>query len=304
MQALPLINIEQSINTYKSLHKPNPSFGMDTFSPDFNPHGLVILQNNGKGSTGVPVRCGHYVLILTLKGSSVRHVNQHDYAVPSHSIQLLVPGSIHSFEDTTENSEFFVLLFDREFLSEALEPLLLFHKKNPQHVEFDGIEFTKVKGIYEALNLEYKSKEDEYHALSASLLTQLLLLMKRGKLAKPRTEIQNRSQQITSQFLCLIEEHFQKRKRVQEYADILELTPKHLSETIKDTLNESALFFIHKRIIKEIQYLLVYSSLSIKQIASSLNFENSSEMGRFFKRYEGVSPRNYQLQYKNPLQSV
>ena len=304
MQELPLISIKQSIEAYKSLHEPKPSFGMDTFSDDFHPHGLVILQNNGKGSTGVPVRCGHYVLILTLKGSSLRHVNQHDYAVGSHCVQLLVPGTIHSFEDTTANSEFFVLLFDREFLGQDLDALLRFHKDHPQHVELDGIEFTKVIAIYEALNLEYKNKEEGYTALASSLLTQLLLLMKRGKLSKPKTEIQNRSQQITSQFLCLIEEHFQKRKRVQDYADILELTPKHLSETIKETLDKSALFFIHKRIAKEIQYLLVYSSLSIKQIAASLNFENSSEMGRFFKRYEDVSPRNYQLLHKNPSKTV
>ena len=86
---------------------------------------------------------------------------------------------------------------------------------------------------------------------------------------------------------------------MQSYADILEITPKHLGETIKMTLDKSALHFIHQRIIKEIQYLLVYSDLSIKQIAASLHFENSSEMGRFFKRYEGISPKNFKLAQKN-----
>ena len=299
MQELPLISIEQSINTYKSLHASNPSFGMDVFSKDFNPHGLVVLQNNGKGSTGVPIRCNHYILILTLKGGSIRHINQHDYRVPAHAIQLLVPGVIHSFEDTEPNSEFFVLLFDRNFLAEDLESLLVFHQEHPQHTDLDGQGLKKVLSLYEQINLEYKNKEDGYLELSASLLTQLLYLLKRGKLAKPKEEIQNRSQQITSSFLCLIEQHFQKIKTVQGYADILELSPKHLSETIKEGLDKSALFFIHQRLVKEIQFLLVYSEMSIKQIASNLNFENSSEMGRFFKRYEEISPRNYQLRHKN-----
>jgi len=299
MQELPLMSIEQIINAYKSLHASKPSFGMDVYAEGFNPHGLVVLQNNGKGSTGVPVRCDHYILILTLKGGSVRHVNQHDYEVPAHAIQLLVPEAIHSFEDMEPNSEFFVLLFDREFLPQELETLLYFHKENPQYVDLDGLEFTKVLSIYEQLNLEYKNKDHGYEELSRSLLTQLLYLLKRGKLSKPKEEIQNRSEQITSQFLCLIEEHFHTRKSVQEYADILELTPKHLSETIKSTLHKPALFFIHKRIVKEIQYLLVYSSMSIKQIASSLNFENSSQMGRFFKGYEEKSPKNYRLSLQN-----
>lgn len=298
MQELPLMSIEQTINAYKSLHASKPSFGMDVYAEDFNPHGLVVLQNNGKGSTGVPVRCNHYILILTLKGGSVRHINQHAYEVPSRAIQLLVPEAIHSFEDTAPNSEFFVLLFEREFLPPELEMLLLFHKENPQYVDLDGLEFTKIIGIYEQLNLEYKNKDSGYEELSCSLLTQLLYLLKRGKLSKPKEEIKNRSEQITSQFLCLIEEHFYTRKSVQEYADILELSPKHLSETIKHTLDKPALFFIHKRIIKEIQYLLVYSKMSIKQIAFSLNFENSSQMGRFFKKYEDKSPRTYQLSLK------
>jgi len=298
MQELALISIEQSINTYKSLHASKPSFGMDVYADDFNPHGLVILQNNGKGSTGIPVRCNHYVFILTLKGGSVRHINQHDYKVGSHAIQLLVPGVIHSFEDTEPNSKFLVLLFDKDFLPDDLDNLLAFHQEHHEYVDLDGLSFTRVLSLYEQINLEYKNKEDGYSEVATSLLIQLLYLLKRGKLAKPRELLQNIGQQITSKFLCLIESHFQTRKTVQEYADILELSPKHLSETIKEILSKTALFFIHQRIIKEIQFLLIYSEMSIKQIASSLNFENSSELGRFFKRYEEISPRNYQLKHK------
>ena len=299
MQELPLISIEQSINAYKSLHASKPCFGMDIFEESFDPHGLVVLQNNGKGSTGVPIRCNHYVLILTLKGGSVRHINQHDYEVPTHAIQLLVPGAIHSFEDTEPDSQFYVLLFDEDFLSKETEKLLYFHKEHPQYVDLDVPDFTRVKGLYEELNIEYKKKEHGYEDLSRLLLTQLLYLVQRGKLQKPKREIHSRSEQVCSAFLCLVEEHFQKRKSVQEYADILELTPKHLSETIKENLDETALYFIHKRIIKEIQYLLVYSTMSIKQIASVLNFNNSSELGRFFKRYEDKSPTNYRLSFQN-----
>lgn len=298
MPSLPLISIEQSINTYKSLHEPHPSFGMDVYAEDFNPHGLVVLQNNGKGSTGVPIRCNHYILILTLKGGSIRHINQHDFHVPSQAIQLLVPENIHSFEDTEPNSEFLVLLFDRDFLSPHTQSLLEFHHEHLEHLNLDGLAFTKILSLYEQINLEYKNKLEGYVELSSSLLTQLLQLLKRGKLAKPKEVIQNRSEQITSGFLCLIEQHFQHLKTVQAYAELLEITPKHLSETIKASLNKTALFFIHQRLIKEIQFLLVYSEMSIKQIASSLHFENSSDMGRFFKRYEGISPKNYQLKHK------
>ena len=72
-----------------------------------------------------------------------------------------------------------------------------------------------------------------------------------------------------------------------------------MSETIKKTLQDSALYYIHIRIVKEIQYLLSFSELSIKQIAYALNFDTLSQFGRFFKRYEGMSPKAYRLQNRD-----
>ncbi len=299
MNNFPLVTIEQMLNSYKQLHSKNPSFGMDTYAKDFSPDGLVILTNNGNGNKGIPVRCGHYICILALKGGSVRHVNQYDYNITAQSLQLLVPGVIHSFEDTQPNSEFIVLAFDPDFLPNGVEELLDFHNKNLQSVDLDCIEFKNVRNIYEQVNIEYKNEKGDYKEISKHLLVQLLYILKREKLAKPKLEIKNRSQQITSQFLSLIEKKFQEYKSVQAYAEILNITPKHLSETISQSLGKSALHFIHKRIIKETQYLLCYSDMSIKQISSNLNFENSSELGRFFKRYEGLSPKAYRLHFNH-----
>ncbi|MBT5933940.1 AraC family transcriptional regulator [Sulfurimonas sp.] len=296
MKTLTLLNIAQSLETYKSLHAKNPSFGMDMYDEEFEPYGFVILQNNGGGRKGIPIRCSHYTLILTLSGGSFRHVNQFTYEIKSHSLHLLVPGSIHSFEDTSDDSQSFVILFDEEYLSLDEKNLLAFHKEHLQFVDLQGILFKRILDIYEQLNLEYKNKKSHYKEIGQTLLTQILYLLKREKLSKPRIEFQNRAEQITSEFLCLIEEHFYNLKSVQEYADILELTPKHLSETIKKTLDTSVLFLIHQRVMKELQYLLSYTSMSIKQIISILSFENSSDLGRFFKRYEGVSPKVYRMQ--------
>ena len=72
-----------------------------------------------------------------------------------------------------------------------------------------------------------------------------------------------------------------------------------MSETVKNTLCHSALSYIHIRIIKEIQYLLCFGGMPIKQIAYALHFESVSQLGRFFKRHEGLSPKGYRLKYKD-----
>ena len=290
---LPLLTIEQSINAYKHLLKPDPGFGMDFFADDFEAKELVLLEDNEAGSQGIPLRFNYYALILRLKGETKRTINQFDYLIKPRSLQLINPGSIFSFEDTSSVAKTYVLLFDKAFMEE--DSLLDFHRKHQEDVLLDMTQFAEVVTLYEQLNSELRAKKSDYKIIVRLLITQLLYLLKRAKLSSEPKKDLTRAQQISSEFLNLIEEHYWQQKSVKEYAQILGITPQHLSETIKSTLHHTALFYIHVRLIKEIQYLLCFSDMSIKQISHALNFETPSQLGRFFKRYEGMSPKAYRL---------
>ena len=205
-------------------------------------------------------------------------------------------------------SRTYVLLFDKAFIEEdnlslgIQDSILDFHRMCQRDVVLDMTQYAQVIYIYEQLSSELKSKKSDYRSVVKMLINQLLFLLKREKLNSQLTQNFTRAQQVSSEYLVLIEENFCQKKSVKEYASILGITPKHLSETVKSTLNHSALSYIHLRILKEIQYLLCFGDMSIKQIAYALNFETPSQMGRFFKRYEGVSPKEYRL--KNRVISI
>ena len=296
--SLPLMSIEQNIHVYKNLYKKNPVFGMDIYSEHFKAKDFVVLQHIGKENKSIPICCSHYILMLNIKGKSLRHINQYTYETQEHSIQLIVPGVIYSFENLSDDSESLMIFFEYEFLYSLNEALLEFFSREFEAQDLNQEVFMKVLELFKLLNLEYKNKKLDYADYSKALLLQILYLLKREKSSPLIEKIDTRSQQISKQFLALIEENFQKKKSVQEYANILEITPKHLSETIKENLNVSALFLIHSRIIKEIQYQLAYTSLSIKEISSSLYFANSSDFGRFFKRYKELTPKLYRLKFQ------
>ena len=171
-----------------------------------------------------------------------------------------------------------------------------FHRKYQEDVLLEMTQFSEVVSLYEQLNSEIRAKKSDYKIVARLLITQLLYLLKRAKLNDEPKQDLTRVQQISSDYLNLIEEHYWQNKSVKEYAQILGITPQHLSETVKSTLHHTALFYIHVCLIKEIQYLLCFSDMSIEQISYALNFETLSQLGRFFKRYEGVSPKAYRLQ--------
>lgn len=300
MNQFPSLSIEQTIEMLKPLHDKNPSFGMDIYDENFQENDFLILENNGKGRASPYTRCEYYILLLSLQGQSIRHINQHDYKIGAQSLQLLTPGVIHSFEDISEVQNSYLIIFDKNFFDGEIKDLLEFHGLDLSPANFLGYEFEKIKQIYEQIDIEYKNKQQDYKYMTRSLVTQLLLILKRKKLSFSKKAAENRAEQIFSQYLSLIEKHYQSKKYIQEYADILGITAKHLSETVKEVSGKSALTHIHARIIKEIQYLLVYTNLNIQQITTMLGFKNSSEFARFFKRHEGLSPSNYRLSFKNP----
>ncbi|MCW8821038.1 MAG: helix-turn-helix domain-containing protein [Sulfurovum sp.] len=301
MKTLPLFTIEQTVNTYKYLFEPSPMFGMDFFADDFEAKDIVLLDDTKAGSQGIPIHFNYYAMFLRIHGETKRTINQFTYLIKPHSLQLVNPGSIYSFKDTTNASRTFVLLFDKTFIEEEnlsvviQESLLDFHRKCQQDIVLDTTQFAHAVSIYEQLSSELKAKNDDYKIVAKMLINQLLILLKREKLHFGLKQNHTRAEQICSEFLVLIEEHYWQNKNVKEYAYMLGITPKHLSETVKNTLHHTALSYIHGRIIKEIQYLLCFGGMSIKQISYALHFKTVSQMGRFLKRYEGMSPKEYRL---------
>ena len=304
MKELPLFTIEQTVNTYKYLFEPNPVFGMDFFADNFEAKEIVLLDDIKAGSQGIPIHFNYYALFLRIHGETKRTINQFHYSINPQSLQLVNPGSIYSFKDTTNASRTYVLLFNKSFIEDdslsanIQNDLLDFHRNCQQDIVLNTTQYAHALLLYEQLSTELRAKNDDYKIVSKMLINQLLFLLKREKLNFGLKQSHTRAEQICAEFLVLIEANYWQKKSVKEYAVLLGITAKHLSETVKATLHHSALSYIHIRIIKEIQYLLCFGGLSIKQIAYALHFETVSELGRFFKRQEGMSPKAYRLKHR------
>lgn len=290
---MELLTMSQALERYRQIHLEEPKFGMNVLSEDFRPHDIVILESNSQRKEGVPVRCDFYTMVFCLEGGSIRYVNQFEYTINAHSLHLLPPESIHSFKDRFDTTQYYVLLFERDFPGEM--ELLNFHDRQLESVDLELPLFTKVKEIFEEIESELKRDEEDNYLYAKHLLNQLLLILKRGKLKLRSDTPRTRGDVICSRFLSLLEENFKSMKRVDDYASLLDLTPKYLSETVKEKLGKSALHYIHKRIVKEAKYLLVYSDRTINSIAMTLNFHDASQFTKFFKQKVGQSPKQYRI---------
>ena len=79
----------------------------------------------------------------------------------------------------------------------------------------------------------------------------------------------------------------------------LNLSPKYLSDLLKQETGKTALELIHLYVISEAKNLLVEGENSISEIAYRLGFENPPYFSRLFKKEVGMSPKEYKNRFLN-----
>ena len=102
-----------------------------------------------------------------------------------------------------------------------------------------------------------------------------------------------RAEAIFNEFILLVKDNFRHERRVSWYGEKLCITPKYLSETVKQVSRRTPNEWIDHYVTLEIRVLLKSSTLSIKEIAKELNFPNQSFLGKYFKEHVGMSPSKY-----------
>ena len=92
-------------------------------------------------------------------------------------------------------------------------------------------------------------------------------------------------------------EHCASQREVSFYADKLCISTKYLTGICKAVTGDSAKKIIDDFAILEIKVLLQSTELTVQEIADRLGFTDQSYLGRYFKRHEGMSPKEYQSKY-------
>lgn len=105
---------------------------------------------------------------------------------------------------------------------------------------------------------------------------------------------ERRPLQLLNRFSELVVEHYRESREVQFYAEKLNITPKHLTKTIRShTGGVTPLEWIEQYVVAQAKNILSTQHLTVKETAFRLGFSESASFCRFFKRVAGVTPREF-----------
>jgi len=120
------------------------------------------------------------------------------------------------------------------------------------------------------------------------------LLANINKHANPEGEdMLRQSDRIFRRFMLLLADNNGVNRSVKSYADELCVSPKYLNSISRKHSDYTASELIATSVMSRIKQLLLYSDMSIKEIAQEMGFQNLSFFGKYVRKHLGLSPNNY-----------
>lgn len=161
-------------------------------------------------------------------------------------------------------------------------------------LSFSEAEGNSFRNIIDLFHKEFLVNDPVQEEMLVSLLKILIIHLTRiGRNKIKKINGTYKDIEVIRQFNLLVELNFKKNRLVSDYAFLLGIQPKKLSEILKSANLNSPLVIIHNRIILEAKRLLLFSLKPIKEISDELGFDDISQFTKLFKKYVKESPSQF-----------
>ena len=249
----------------------------------------------------VPTRMNFILMALCRRGKAQYSIDTREQMV--HPGDLLFVSERHIVDNYMASPDFecLCIMVSTEFYHGFIQnvknvsSLLLFSMNNPV-VTLQPREIQTFCNYYHTIR---EKMTDSTHHYRIDLVKALLLAMFYDmsnviyRIEQTGKQVQTRADAIFARFIRLLEENFRQERRVGWYAEQICITPKYLSETVKQVSKRTPNEWIDSYVVLETRVLLKNSTKTIKEIAKELHFPNQSFLGKYFKEHVGVSPSQY-----------
>lgn len=244
----------------------------------------------------------HDALIQVLyvsSGTGEARIDDRRWPVAPQSLILVPARSVHAFRWTPDIDGPVVTAAQRplESLAAVAAPELLEHIRRPVVLDA-GIaprHADALTPLFDALLRESRMHEPGQGAAGTALLLAVFVQVARIAATLQAAggadgAARSRKAAQIERFRALVDARFRERLPIEHYAAELGLSAGQLTRLCREVLGRSSLDVVNARVVHEAQRELVYSSLSVKQIAGLLGFADEAYFGRFFRKQTGLRP--------------
>jgi AraC family transcriptional activator of pobA len=247
-----------------------------------------------------PHKHSTYISILFTKGTGMHQIDFTTYPVKPGSIFLLNPGQAHCW-NLSKDADGYVFIHTQEFYNglfsnHKIEDFPFFHlSQNYPLIVIKNKELDKIEAYFKEMDLEFHRPFSDTALKLGTLLNLVYIELSRlYKDKKQASENENNTYLKVKKLQKLIDRNYKIKKFPKEYANLMNMTTRHLSRICQETLKKTTTELISDRILLEAKRMLIHKDISISSVADELGYEDISYFTRLFKKNTGLSPKEFQ----------
>jgi AraC family transcriptional regulator, transcriptional activator of pobA len=282
------------------------------FPPPENPlFSLNLISESNNELRNIEITCDFYVICLKKLKSGVILYGKTKYDHDMGSMFFMKPRQILTVQDVQLKEKGFAIHVHEDFLMghplfTEIKKYDFFDYETNEALHISPREEKIMWSLFHKMETEYHNNPDEFSR--SIILSHFDSILKYAQRFYKRQFIDRKplSGITVTKFNECLNTYFEKGEAgeqglpsVNYMASQLHLSPKYLSDLLKQETGKTALELIHLYVISEAKNLLVAGEQSISEIAFQLGFENPPYFSRLFKKEVGMSPK----EFKNHLQN-
>ena len=258
-----------------------------------------ISQKGPQGSMPKEHKHNSWEFYFYLGENMTFFINDTSYVVKKYDLVFVDKNTYHKTNYKNDDrervlvdvrDEFFDFLKDKSSVYKYLLNI-----SNFVVLSFDEKVKKEVANRFIALSHMYKTYEKDSFGFKISF-TELLLeineLIKTNHVTKG-AKLNNKNSIIISQIARYINDNYSEKITLEFLAEKFFIDKYHLCRIFKKETGSTVVDFLNQKRTGEAEVLLRTSKMSVGEIATSVGFQNQQYFGLTFKKYYGVSPKEY-----------
>jgi AraC family transcriptional activator of pobA len=249
-----------------------------------------------------------YTLIYIKQGNGHCSIDNRKVALQAGTVILVSPYNYLHAEHVlyTQGT---VILFTEEFFCRSLQQEQLLYKaiftpSYQQHFSLPEQEVSRqyFQSLVSMFVWEYRLgkdallKFDQLH----NMLLGIVLYLHKLQLEHIGTQLDLVEPYAKSQFVQfvqLLNAHFREESSLQFYADKMNVSLLQLTQICKKGIGWTPKAMMQEKLLREAKRLLMYDSMSVKEISYNLGFTEPTNFVKFFQQHTKISPKNFRIEH-------
>lgn len=240
------------------------------------------------------------IFVFCITGKINITINLKKHLITSKQVVILLPYSFIQINQISDDAKFWFFGFSSQFLnhihfwekiSNYIVRLINFPiiPLKAKRVEIYRDTFTLIKRLNNIENISLSSPI--LHSIANLLLLTILDICQNNNITS--IFYLSHSQKILSEFIQLAFKNYMTEHKVTFYAKKLGLSLSYFCSIINTASGKKAQEIIAHLIILDAKVQLKNSSIHINMVGLSLGFETPTTFNRFFRKYAGMTPKQY-----------